>query len=57
MPIQEALYMETEGASFNAIVRAESPYGSAIDFELLYAAIVSGKAPEIIEILKEDGKQ
>lgn len=57
MPIQEALYMETEGASFNAIVRAESPYGSAIDFELLYSAIVSGKAPEIIEILKEDGKQ
>lgn len=57
MPISDALYMETEGALFHAIVKADEPDGSAINFELLYSAIVSGKAPEIIEILKEDGKR
>lgn len=52
MPVPEALYMEPEGGMFHAIVRAEEPDDSAIDFVLLYSAIVSGKSPEIIELLK-----
>lgn len=57
VPVGDALYMEAEGAMFRAIVPALEPYGSAIDFELLFSAVVSGNAPEIIEILNYDGER
>lgn len=55
VPVPDALYMEAEGAMFRAIVPALEPYGSAVDFELLFSAVVSGKAPDILEILNYDG--
>lgn len=57
MPVPDALYMESEGAMFRAIVPADETGASAIDFVLLYSAVVSGNAPEIIEILTQDGNR
>lgn len=53
VPVPEALYMEKEGAVFHAIVAADEPDSSDIDFILLYSAIVSGEASDIIDILQQ----
>ncbi len=53
VPVPDAVFMESEGAMFRAIIRADQPYASAIDFELLYSAVVGGQSNEIIEILEK----
>lgn len=55
-PLPDALYLETEGALFHSIVPAQEPNQTNINFELLYSALVSGKAPEILQILSNDDK-
>ncbi len=54
VPVPDALYMETTGGLFRAIVKAgEDPYASSVNFELLYSAIISGQSPEILELLRQ----
>lgn len=52
VPVPDALYIEPDCGVFRAIVRADEPYQTAVDYELLYSAIASGAAPEILNILR-----
>lgn len=46
-----AIYHELDGGIVRAIVPAEVPYSTAVDFELLYSAISDGKDEIISRIL------
>lgn len=53
VPPVEALYIEKDGALFRSISVAEEPGETAVDFELLYSAIMSDSREGIINVLSK----
>lgn len=51
VPVEGALYLEPDGGAFRAIVAATEPYSTAIDYELLYSAMMSDAATPIVNLL------
>lgn len=53
LPPVDALYVEKDGAQFRAIGIAGEPNETAVDFELLYSAIMSDARDRIINVLSK----
>lgn len=52
--IPDALFCEREGAQYNAIIAAETPYSTAVNFEQLYSGLMSPAADAIINLIMQD---
>lgn len=53
VPPVDALYIENDGGMFRVITVADAPGETAVDFELLYSAIMSDCRDAVIEHLKK----
>lgn len=52
--IPDALFCEREGAQYNAIIEAGTPYSTAVNFEQLYSGLMSPAADAIINLIMQD---
>lgn len=51
VPVEGALYLEPDGGAFRAVIPAETPYATAVDYELLYSAMMCDAAKPIVELI------